>query len=232
MKKYLLTLLTLLVILAPSVKAEENVISCSNSKNLFKRSFIKGGYKNLSDTVPTFDDSDNLFATNPNFIKVIPNETYTYSMSVSVAQTYLLQFDENFGYVGYDIESRNPSNFSYKINSKTAYLKISVRSYTLDKYFWPVYNDSTAWFQLENSDSKTEFVAFEECNTTPDEPEKPVADATLDSFYSIYLDKLGMLVDYTSQNKIILSFIGIILLFVCLEIFLQLFFINGRRKRR
>ena len=65
------------------------------------------------------------------------------------------------------------------------------------------------------------------------EPDPPlVGDATLDNFYSIYLDKLGMLVDYTSQNKIMLSFIGIILLFVCLEIFLQLFFINGRRRMK
>ena len=68
--------------------------------------------------------------------------------------------------------------------------------------------------------------------TEPDTPNPPVADATLDNFYSIYLDKLGMLVDYTSQNKIMLSFIGIILLFVCLEIFLQLFFINERRRMK
>ena len=88
---------------------------------------------------------------------------------------------------------------------------------------------------IPNSDVVLTLSDYEltECpKTEPDTPNPPVADATLDNFYSIYLDKLGMLVDYTSQNKLILSFIGIILLFVCLEIFLQLFFINGRRRMK
>ena len=230
MKKYLLTLLALFVILAPNVHAEENVISCSNSKNLFDGNFIRGGYHNLSENVPTFDDSDNLFATSSNFIKVNPNETYFFSMSVSAAQTYFLFFNENFEYIGYEIEARTPSNFSYKMPLKTDYLKISVRSYVLDKNFWPAYNDSTAWFQLENSDSKTDFVAFEKCNTSPDEPDQPVADATIDSFYSIYLDKLGMLANFATENKIFFSAIGILLSFVVFEVFFMLF--RGRRKRR
>ena len=61
------------------------------------------------------------------------------------------------------------------------------------------------------------------CSNEPEEPDPVVPDSTLDTFYSIYLDKLGMLSNYAIENKFLFSSICIILLFIILEIILYLF---------
>lgn len=70
--------------------------------------------------------------------------------------------------------------------------------------------------------------------TDPDPPPSFEYDGDqiklLSNFYSIYLDKLGMLSNYATQNYLFLVFIGIIILFILLELFIYLFFINGRRR--
>lgn len=67
------------------------------------------------------------------------------------------------------------------------------------------------------------------CNSS--EPEEPIIDTDnpITEFYSLYLDKLGMLANYSLENKYLLSFIGVILLFILLELFLLLF--KGGKRR-
>lgn len=64
----------------------------------------------------------------------------------------------------------------------------------------------------------------------PIEPDEPIiADTTLDEFYSLYVSKLQFLFQYAVENKFILGFIAIILLFIVLEIVLSLFRKSGYR---
>ena len=219
--------------LAPNVKAEENVLTCSKTRNLFDGKFISGGYTSVGTTATNFDDSVTYRVTSSSFIKVIPKQTYYFSMSYSSGQTYFLYFDENFSSIGVLIEPRTPSSFSAIIPDGVSYLRIMIHSYALNNSFWPSYENGSGWAQLENSDSKTDFVAFEECSTTPEEPDTPdppLADATLDNFYSIYLSKLSSLATFATENKIFFSAIAILLTFAIFELFFMLF--RGRRKTR
>lgn len=212
MKKYLLTLLAIFVVLAPNVKAEECV---------------------------------NLYPYEPGTLYF--NSVYQVSWWTYFSSKQIENLDKSKTYTFYAlknnqlVEKLDPYSLTLKINYKTGYRGLqsvtlnNISSFQAD---WQVqqktttdddiYKELQSW-QLWLVEGDTVCIP----KTEPDpEPDTPVADATLDNFYSIYLDKLGMLVEYTSQNKLILSFIGIILLFVCLEIFLQLFFINGRRKMK
>lgn len=59
--------------------------------------------------------------------------------------------------------------------------------------------------------------------TVIEPPEEPiVADTTLDSFYSIYFEKLTSLSNFATENKFILSAITILIFICCLELFLYL----------
>ena len=211
MKKYLLTLLAIFVVLAPNVKAEECV---------------------------------NLYPYEPGTLYF--NSVYQVNWWTYFSSKQIENLDKSKTYTFYAlkdnqlVEKLDPYSLTLKINYKTGYRGLqsvtlnNISSFQAD---WQVqqktttddeiYKELQSW-QLWLVEGDTVCIP----KTEPDEPPIPIADATLDNFYSIYLDKLGMLVDYTSQNKIMLSFIGIILLFVCLEIFLQLFFINGRRKMK
>ena len=225
MKKYLLTLLTLFVILAPNVKAEE-YNSCFDEYKI------------------------------ANSLKFTMEENYGSRMLVNLPleqnKTYYLKFwnlDHSHLYKLGSLHFYYDSSDHILAKNTNTYVNVSEFNdndtiiYSLKKnldnlsYFhlsFYVFNRNN--YYLPNSDVVLTLSDYEltECSKTePDpEPDTPVADVILDNFYSIYLDKLGMLVDYTSQNNIMLSFIGIILLFVCLEIFLQLFFINGRRRMK
>ena len=212
MKKYLLTLLAIFVVLAPNVKAEECV--------------------NLYPYEPGTLYFDSVYQVN----------WWTYFSSKQIEN-----LDKSKTYTFYAlkdnqlVEKLDPYSLTLKINYKTGYRGLqsvtlnNISSFQAD---WQVQQKTTTDDEIYKELQSWQFWLVEGdtvCipKTEPDpKPDTPVADATLDNFYSIYLDKLGMLVDYTSQNKIMLSFIGIILLFVCLEIFLQLFFINGRRRMK
>lgn len=61
------------------------------------------------------------------------------------------------------------------------------------------------------------------------EPEPIMPDSTLDSFYLVYTSKLKEFTDYALENKYILGVLGIILLFIVLEIILNLFRKGGYR---
>ena len=209
MKKYLLTLLTLFVILAPNVKAEEcvNLYPYEPGTLYFNSTYQVNWWTYFSSKqIENLDKS----------------KTYTFyalkdNQLVEKLDIITLKINYKTGY--YNLQSVTLNNLS----SFQADWQVKQKTTTDDE----IYKELQSWqLWLVEGDS----VCIPK--TEPDIPDPPVADATLDNFYSIYLDKLGMLVDYTSQNKIILSFIGIILLFVCLEIFLQLFFIKGRRRMK
>lgn len=212
MKKYLLTLLAIFVVLAPNVKAEECV---------------------------------NLYPYEPGTLYF--NSVYQVNWWTYFSSKQIENLDKSKTYTFYAlkdnqlVEKLDPYSLTLKINYKTGYRGLqsvtlnNISSFQAD---WQVQQKTTTDDEIYKELQSWQFWLVEGdtvCipKTEPDpKPDTPVADATLDNFYSIYLDKLGMLVDYTSQNKIMLSFIGIILLFVCLEIFLQLFFINGRRRMK
>lgn len=100
----------------------------------------------------------------------------------------------------------------------STYIRIATNAYSSDFL-------SSARFWLVKGDSV--------CTPTTEEPSEPVipgGDSTLDDFYSIYLDKLSLLANYAKENKFVLSFVGIILLFVVLEIILFLFNRGGYRR--
>lgn len=211
MKKYLLTLLAIFVVLAPNVKAEECV---------------------------------NLYPYEPGTLGFNPVKQVNYWAYFGSKQ--IENLDTAKTYTFYALKDNQPVEkldfIQFKINSKfySNVQSVTLSNITSFRAHWQyqsydalmttddeIYKELQSW-QLWLVEGDTVCIP----KTEPDTPNPPVADATLDNFYSIYLDKLGMLVDYTSQNKIMLSFIGIILLFVCLEIFLQLFFINGRRRMK
>lgn len=211
MKKYLLTLLAIFVVLAPNVKAEECV---------------------------------NLYPYEPgtlNFRSIKQVSWWTYFEAKGITN-----LDKTKTYTFYAlknnqlVEKLDPYSLTLKINYKTGYRglqSVQISNISSFEAMWQIQQQTTEDDELYKELQSWQLWLVEGdtvCipKTEPDTPNPPVADATLDNFYSIYLDKLGMLVDYTSQNKIMLSFIGIILLFVCLEIFLQLFFINGRRRMK
>lgn len=224
MKKYLLTLLTIFVILAPNVKAEEynscfdeykiaNSLKFTMEENYHSRMLVNLPLEQNKTYYLKFWNLDHSYLYKPG------SQHFYYDSSDNILAKYtntyvnVSEFNDNDTII-YSL-NKNLDNLSY--------FHLSFYVFNRNNYYVP------------NSDVVLTLSDYEltECpKTEPDTPNPPVADATLDNFYSIYLDKLGMLVDYTSQNKIILSFIGIILLFVCLEIFLQLFFINGRRRMK
>lgn len=228
MKKYLLTLLAIFVILAPNVKAEECTNLLSSDTNFYYLNKGTGGWHGgIAFLNKTVDGSS------PEIITLDTSKTYTF---------YLNDGTKTFNEVlNYSYQHSDYFRIYYQTNISLTRDDLNKTSYT----FNPTNKSFNVWFydtrdELDVLQEKLKNVTFwlvegdTVCipKTEPDTPNPPIVDATLDNFYSIYLDKLGMLVDYTSQNKIMLSFIGIILLFVCLEIFLQLFFINGRRRMK
>lgn len=208
MKKYLLTLLTLFVILAPNVKAEECV-------NLYPYEPGTLGFN------PVQQINYWAYFGSKQIENLDTSKTYTF---------YALKDNqpvEKLDFIQFNINSKFYSNVQSVTLSNITSFKASWQYKSYDALMTTddeIYKELQSW-QLWLVEGDTVCIP-------KTEPDTPVADATLDNFYSIYLDKLGMLVDYTCQNKLILSFIGIILLFVCLEIFLQLFFINGRRRMK
>ncbi len=209
MKKYL-TLLILFVILAPNVKAEE----CTNlypyePGTLHFNSVFQG-------TWWTYFEAKGI--TNLDKTK-----TYTF---------YALKNNQL-------VEKLDPYSLTLKINYKSGYRGLqSVQISNISSFdaMWQIQQQTT-----EDDDIYKELQSWQlwlvEGDTVcipkiePDpEPDTPVADATLDGFYSIYLSKLSSLATFATENKIFFSAIAILLSFAIFELFFMLF--RGRRKMR
>lgn len=216
MKKYLLLLVVTFMIVIPGVKAEEETklpfegmgIANSSTKNLLKPGFGPAGYNahwfNISDL------DDRTYPCLTNFIKVEPNETYTFSRSGTSFAIYLYEFDSNFKFVS------RLEDWTFTTNQNTAYF--TVCSYGSLNYV----NSFDVTLQLELGNEATDVVAYEEKTDTPDTPLDPISptptpqetDPTkiLTNFYSICTSKLKFLSDEFSNNFLLLSMPVIVLL--------------------
>lgn len=213
MKKILFSLLISFCLLS-SVSAEElpnppvpgmgYANSCS--KNLYDPTFgvayfQSGGFRPLSNMGTTSYPVPN------NLIPVKPNTTYFYSSNFS---TYggIIELTEN-PFVPAKSTYQQWNNTTITTSSKTHYLSFW--------YYTSANSLSQYWYQLEEGSTKTDYVPYELCSSGP------IADTTLDNFYTLFLDKISTLSKFATENKFILGAIGIVLLIVTLEIVLNLF---------
>ncbi|MDD5826607.1 MAG: hypothetical protein PUD25_02435 [Bacilli bacterium] len=210
MKKYLLTLLAIFLVLAPNVKAEECV---------------------------------NLYPYEPGTLYF--NSVYQVSWWTYFSSKQIENLDKSKTYTFYAlknnqlVEKLDPYSLTLKINYKTGYRGLqsvtlnNISSFQAD---WQVqqktttdddiYKELQSW-QLWLVEGDTVCIP----KTEPDpEPDTPVADATLDNFYSIYLSKLSSLATFATENKIFFSALGLLLSFAIFELFFMLF--RGRRKMK
>ena len=244
MKKILL-FITIFFISSIGVYAEEfkeikdplqcfNIAPQSSTKNLFKKDwgstekaciYASNSFYSYTELNPS---SKNYYC-NTNFIEVKPNTNYTFTLfnsSLTPIQSfnndYIYLFDENFSKV---LNKQSffspPYNFTTTETSKY-FLFCSYTTYSVVNK-----NYATSNFQLEESkitsSSDLSFVEYLESsgNTEEDDP-VIIPDATLDNFYTIYIEKLSSISNFATENKFVLSAIVIILVLVCLELFLYL----------
>lgn len=223
MKKYLLTLLTIFVILAPNVKAEECTNLLSSDTNFYYSNKGSGGWHGgIAFLNKTVDGSS------PEIITLDTSKTYTF---------YLNDGTKTFNEVlNYSYQYSSYFRIYYQINISLNQDDLNKTSYT----FNPTNKSFNVWFydtrdELDVLQEKLKNVTFwlVEGDTVcipKTEPNPPVADATLDGFYSIYLSKLSSLATFATENKIFFSALGILLSFAIFELFFILF--RGRRKTR
>ena len=237
MKKILLILL-LTIFFIPNVNARTElsdplqcfgVSSPSSTKNILNFEWNEYcGYVN-SRFYDYSDSTSGGYYCIDNFIEVEPNTIYTLS-----------HYDNNFS----PIKAPKP-HFMYFFDKDFKELDSYGRDYfaspknlttKLDaKYFlYCTYNvkASDNIVQLEKGEITTKeeliYVPYEEY-VAPPEPMPLPADTTLDTFYSIYLDKLSTATTYATENKFLLGMIGVILSFIILELVLNLFRNGGYR---
>ena len=233
MKRYLFILLVSIFLISPVVKAEENIqfplegmgIANSSTKNLIKPGFGPAAYVNKQWHLIE-DSSVRDYPILNNFIKVKANTTYTFSSSKRV-NYYYYEFDNEFNEVA---NYRAFPSYCFTTSVDCSYILIGAYS-SLDNL-----NTSDSWYQLEEGSEATEYVEYsEKIETDPVIPDTPKPIETnqtqiLKNFYSIYIDKLKFISDYCINNYLFLAFIGVILCFIVLELFLKLYNGGGYRK--
>lgn len=207
MKKYLLTLLAIFVILAPNVKAEECV-------NLYP---YEPGTLHFNSV---FQGTWWTYFEGKEITNLDKTKTYTFyalknNQLVEKLDIITLKINYKTGY--YNLQSATLNN----ISSFSAMWQVQQKTTTDDD----IYKELQSW-QLWLVEGDTVCIP----KTEPDTPDPPVADATLDNFYSIYLTKLSSLATFATENKIFFSALGILLSFAIFELFFMLF--RGRRKTR
>ena len=242
MKKILLILL-LTIFLIPNVNAAESdyyidddplqcfgIASPSSTKNIFKNEWNKNcGYVNNHFFDYTGYTSSEKYYCIDNFIEVESDSVYTFTYfdvdtflpRYSYKYNYLYIFDENFKQVWWKQDWYTPP-YNLTIPSNGKYLLHC--NYQGRMSYAPI--------QLEKGEITTKeelsYVPYEEY-VAPPEPMPLPADTTLDTFYSIYLDKLSTATTYATENKFLLGMIGVILSFIILELVLNLFRNGGYR---
>lgn len=206
----------------PSVNAETE--TCSSSANLAKPNNFLDGFYAFRDKTFTFVSGltgssavGPVSSTYNGYISVEPNTTYYFSAPDSGASRLIIAFlDSDFNQLTYT---------SKKMTSISA-VSPENASYAILYHYYGTLNGTSYYFSATN-----EYVDYvETACTVTEEPEEPIIpDTTLDSFYSIYVEKLTLLSNYALENRFVLSAITIILVLVCLELFIYL--IKGGRKR-
>ena len=243
MKKILLILL-LTIFFIPNVNAVESdyfiddPLQCfgiappSSTKNIFKNEWNKNcGYVNNHFFDYTGYTGSQVYYCIDNFIEVESDSVYTFTNfdvdtflpRNSYRYDYIYIFDENFKQV-WDTQNWYVPPYNLTIPSNGKYLLYCAYKFKAINY--PVH------IQLEKGEITTQeelsYVPYEEY-VAPPEPTPIPADTTLDTFYSIYLDKLSTATTYATENKFLLGMIGVILSFIILELVLNLFRNGGYR---
>lgn len=228
MKRYLLLLLVPFLFLNP-VKAEE----CTNLyPGLPGKLYINGSlYYSSSDgsSILQFATPGSLGYDNPNYqLKLDNTKTYT-----------LFAIEEN-GNLSENLLPKGAMSISGKgfANSGGPYQYINItpgRNGFSSNGFLFMYNNAGAIYDYLQSLQFWLVEGEEVCIPSSEEPEPnppptptPV-DSSYTDFLNLYLDKLGLIANFSLENKYMLSFIGILILFIFLELFL--FLLRGRRRR-
>ena len=238
--------------LIPNVKADTYTISDIISKLEFSES--------CSNNLLEFDFESNLCAieNNRNNYKDCPSGSYQYPLNKyylelkentsyyfyvsgsnlnSFAYASIRFFNENWNFISDGMMSANAS-FNTPSNTKYAFVFYYARGRSLNDIYSYLSNYS---FGLFEGSSVSEYVSYEECQELPDTPvdvHVEIAQPTdtnpetiFASFYTLFFNKLKFLNDSFLDNKILLGFIGVIVIFVILELFLKLFNGGGYKRK-
>ena len=242
MKKYFLflTLLVLTLFSPGIVKADETNypldgmgLSNSCTDNLLKFvPYTSGEYNTYSNSfisnTSSWPQVNNTYWINTNFIlydSSLNYYIYVFDLDNNIVTTYdyvsriyLYYFDENFKNV-----SSSDSTAKY-ILPLFSWSSSTQRKFS---YFLEFYNNYKLVVSTKELDSYVEY--SETCSTLdPVDPNNPKPQETnqakiLQNFYILFLDRLKFISEYAIINYLFLAFIGIILVFVILEIFLYLY---------
>ena len=230
MKKILLILL-LTIFFVPKVNAEE-YNSCFDEYKIatnLKFTFLSNYQSRMLVNLPLVQDKTyylkfwNLDSSHSYRIFSGPGH-YAYDSSDNLVKSNFTFSD--YGKISIFLED---GLFTYTYTGglgDVSYFHLAFYVYEIGNYYVP---NSDAILTL----SDHELITCPEPDPEPDpepelpvEPEDPVVpvptDTTLDTFYSIYLDKLSTATTYATENKFLLGFIGIILSFIILELVLKL----------
>lgn len=218
MKKYLFVLLTTFILLLPFVKAEE-YDNCYDDYLVGQVSFINHStyWKLIQPNIPVSSNTTY-------YIRFFISEDFTSSSNTRFSTTPD-PFDENNNSLGY----LSLSNLSW--DSELYILSFTTSSKEGLSYIkLPVYTYYTNYTILENayfiiSDNKYDLTT---CPEKPDISYDPGIQETEQSkivtnFYTLFIDRIKFISDYAINSYFFLTFIGVILCFVILKIFLYLY---------
>lgn len=215
--KFLFLIMVAVFISVPNVNASE--ISCSTSINLLKpNNFIEGLYSPY-DSSPS--DIGYVSYSYNGVIPVEPSTTYYYKHSFSTSynpkRVAVVYYDKDFQYISYT-NQRTTSNYhehSFKTPDNAYYITFHLYNLNLQSL-------NSSQYQLQKDSNVIEFVDYIQCS--PEEPDEPIIpDNTLGTFYSIFIDKITYFSNYCVENKFLLGTFGIVILFIVIEIILNLF---------
>lgn len=233
MKKILLFLL-LSIFLIPNVNAEVDDCYDNYLIDITSDSWVYGvAYYNVSSSSWKLKNSTFNFASLKYLFEVEAGKTYYFKFfdittsSDFKAGTPIYYYDSEFNYF-------TDHSFERSYDRTINQLIITIPE-TLDNISYislNIYVYGTNFDLLKSS--PIAFADFD-LSTCPiiedsgDNEESIIPDTTLDSFYTLYIDKMKNLASYALENKFLLGAIGIILLFAILELILYLFNKGGYR---
>ena len=227
MKKYLLLLLLPFIFLN-NVKAEEcnNLLDLDNANwlvsNDYRSSNFKLYYSLDGSNISYIDSLDSSF-----------NKTYTFFIknNSDSFDNYLNLFDLSISQIRF-----KPQSSAYTADLSLSSYTFKQSSYNSNNILSLEFYSKTGTLEnlkslLESGDIVPYLVEGSEICSFSVEPDDPVtpspSDNPITDFYSIYLDKLTLLSNYSLENKYLLSFVSILVLFI----FLELLFVLLPRKR-
>lgn len=237
-KGFFICLLLTLFVFMNNVSAmelpEEVVIANSCSTNLFKpANWELVGFKAYNDFSLVVRSEIGTVGSNANnyvaevLIPVTSGSTYCISQEENLFQSrlYIRYLNSDFDYSSTGVPTVYPrfiAGYSQCVTvpTDTAYMLIYHNNDTSDLATLQSTN-----LQIE-LDSVTSYVAYEECATVDPEPEpvEPLEGMeVITNFYGVYLSSLTSFLTFSSSSYIMLSFVAVIVIFICVELFFRIF---------